>query len=110
MPVIVAGNIGTPLIARVEESSDRSVSVVEVSSFQLELIDSFRPDIAVLLNLTPDHIDRHGSFEAYGRAKARVFENQTENDAAVLNADDPMAVGHAAPQSRESIGSAAASA
>jgi UDP-N-acetylmuramoylalanine--D-glutamate ligase len=97
MPVIVAGNIGTPLIARVEETNDRSVSVVEVSSFQLELIDSFRPDIAVLLNLTPDHIDRHGSFEAYGRAKARIFENQTESDAAVLNADDPMAVGHAAP-------------
>ncbi len=72
--------------------------MVEVSSFQLELIDSFRPDIAVLLNLTPDHIDRHGSFEAYGRAlKARLFENQTESDAAVMNADDPMAVGHTAP-------------
>ncbi len=88
MPVIVAGNIGTPLIAHVDESSDRSVTVAEVSSFQLELIDLLRADIAVLLNLTPDHLDRHASFEAYSRAKARLFENQTERDAAVFNADD----------------------
>jgi UDP-N-acetylmuramoylalanine--D-glutamate ligase len=87
-PVIVAGNIGTPLIARVHESNDKSITVAEVSSFQLELIDSFRPDIAVLLNLTPDHLDRHASFENYARAKARIFENQTERDAAVINADD----------------------
>lgn len=91
MPVIVAGNIGTPLIARVDESNDRTITVAEVSSFQLELIDSFRPDISVLLNLTPDHLDRHASFEEYARAKARIFENQTERDAAVLNADDPAA-------------------
>jgi UDP-N-acetylmuramoylalanine--D-glutamate ligase len=90
MPVIVAGNIGTPLIACVQDSSDATIAVAEVSSFQLELIDSLRPDVAVLLNLTPDHLDRHGSFEAYGRAKARMFENQTERDAAVLNADDPQ--------------------
>ena len=69
-----------------------------------------RPDIAVLLNLTPDHLDRHGSFEAYGRAKARMFENQTERDAAVLNADD--AAGHAirSRAAAVSIGSAARSA
>ena len=90
MPVIVAGNIGTPLISRVEDSTDRSVTVAEVSSFQLELIDSFRPDIAVLLNLTPDHLDRHASFEEYCRAKVRLFQNQTERDFAVLNADDPV--------------------
>lgn len=88
-PTILAGNIGTPLIARVEDSSDRSVTVAELSSFQLELIETFRPHVGVFLNLTPDHLDRHPSFEAYGRAKARIFENQTEQDAAVLNADDP---------------------
>src|SRR5207245_1611812 len=63
--------------------------VVEMSSFQLELIESLRPDIGVLLNLTPDHLDRHPSLDAYGRAKARLFENQTKGDAAILNADDP---------------------
>ena len=88
-PVILAGNIGTPLVARVEETSDSSICVVEMSSFQLELIESLRPDIGVLLNLTPDHLDRHPSLDAYGRAKARLFENQTKGDAAILNADDP---------------------
>lgn len=88
LPVQVAGNIGTPLISRVDVSSDSGFTVVEASSFQLESISSFHPDIAVLLNLTQDHLDRHGSFEAYGRAKIRMFENQTEVDAAVLNADD----------------------
>jgi len=88
IPTIVAGNIGTPLISRVSETSDSTVSVVEVSSFQLELIDKFRPDIGLLLNITPDHLDRHSSLEAYGRAKARLFENQLASDAAVLNADD----------------------
>jgi UDP-N-acetylmuramoylalanine--D-glutamate ligase len=88
LPVILAGNIGTPLISRVETSSDATVSVVEVSSFQLEAIDKFRPDVGVFLNLTPDHLDRHASLEEYGRAKARIFENQVEADAAILNADD----------------------
>jgi UDP-N-acetylmuramoylalanine--D-glutamate ligase len=88
LPVILAGNIGTPLISCVDGSTDRSVTVAEVSSFQLELIDSFRPDIGVLLNLTPDHLDRHASFEEYCRVKLRIFENQTESDSAVLNADD----------------------
>jgi UDP-N-acetylmuramoylalanine--D-glutamate ligase len=91
LPVQVAGNIGTPLISRVDLSSDASFTVVEASSFQLESISKFRPDIAVLLNVTPDHLDRHGSIEAYGRAKARIFENQTEEDAAVINADDSVA-------------------
>jgi len=86
---ILAGNIGTPLIARVEHTSDDSVTVVELSSFQLELIETFRPNISVFLNLTPDHLDRHHSLEAYASAKARIFENQTETDSAVLNADDP---------------------
>ncbi len=88
-PTILAGNIGTPLIAHVEETDEKSVTVVELSSFQLELIDKFRPNAAVFLNFTSDHLDRHPNIEAYGRAKARIFENQTEWDCAVLNADDP---------------------
>ncbi len=91
LPVQIAGNIGTPLISRVDLSSDSTFTVVEASSFQLESISAFRPDIGVLLNITPDHLDRHGSIEAYGAAKARMFENQTAEDAAVLNADDAVA-------------------
>jgi UDP-N-acetylmuramoylalanine--D-glutamate ligase len=90
-PTILAGNIGTPLIARVEQTSDNTITVAELSSFQLELIESFRPNISVFLNLTPDHLDRHHTLEEYARAKARIFENQTEADSAVLNADDPAA-------------------
>jgi len=89
LPTILAGNIGTPLIARVGETSNNTITVVELSSFQLELIETFRPNISVFLNLTPDHLDRHHTLDAYGRAKARIFENQTETDSAVLNADDP---------------------
>jgi UDP-N-acetylmuramoylalanine--D-glutamate ligase len=100
LPVQVAGNIGTPLISRVDISSDTSFTVVEASSFQLELISAFRPDIAVLLNITPDHLDRHGSTEAYGAAKARVFENQTAEDAAVINADDAVAPQYAPAEPR----------
>ena len=88
-PTILAGNIGTPLISCVEKSSDKSITVAELSSFQLELIEKFRPSISVFLNLTPDHLDRHHTLESYGKAKARIFENQTESDSAVLNADDP---------------------
>jgi UDP-N-acetylmuramoylalanine--D-glutamate ligase len=89
---LVGGNVGTPLISLVGESADDTVAVVEVSSFQLEAVaDHFRPDVAALLNLTPDHLDRHPSLEAYAQAKARIFENQRAEDAAVLNADDPAA-------------------
>src|SRR5207249_5900462 len=88
-PTVLAGNIGTPLIARVEQTSDDSITVVELSSFQLELIETFRRNRSVFLNLTADHLDRHHSLEANGRAKARIFENQAESDSAVLNADDP---------------------
>ncbi|HET8923247.1 MAG TPA: UDP-N-acetylmuramoyl-L-alanine--D-glutamate ligase [Candidatus Acidoferrum sp.] len=88
-PTILAGNIGTPLISCVESTNDKTITVAELSSFQLELIESFRPSISVFLNLTPDHLDRHYTLEAYGAAKARIFENQTESDSAVLNADDP---------------------
>ncbi len=85
---VLAGNIGTPLIAQAEKTTENSWTVLELSSFQLELIESFRPDISVLLNLTPDHLDRHKSMQAYAAAKARIFENQTQNDFAVMNADD----------------------
>jgi UDP-N-acetylmuramoylalanine--D-glutamate ligase len=89
IPTLVGGNIGTPLLALVETSTDPAVTVAEISSFQLETIEAFRPEIGVLLNLTPDHLDRHGTFEEYARAKMRMFENQLERDFAVLNADDP---------------------
>ena len=89
---MVAGNIGTPLISRVALTSEGTTTVVELSSFQLELIETFHPDIAVLLNLTPDHLDRHKTMDAYAAAKARIFEKQTESDFAVLNADDPGVV------------------
>lgn len=85
----VGGNIGVPLLALVESSTDSTVTVAEISSFQLETIQEFRPEIGVLLNLTPDHLDRHESFESYAAAKMRLFENQLDCDAAVLNADDP---------------------
>jgi UDP-N-acetylmuramoylalanine--D-glutamate ligase len=89
VPTIIAGNIGTPLISQVEQSNDKTITVAELSSFQLELIDTFRADISVFLNLTPDHLDRHHTLEAYGTAIARIFENQTKSDCAVVNADDP---------------------
>jgi UDP-N-acetylmuramoylalanine--D-glutamate ligase len=89
IPTLVGGNIGAPLISQVESSADSSVTVAEVSSFQLEAIEVFRPEIGVLLNLTPDHLDRHASFEEYAAAKMRLFENQLERDFAILNADDP---------------------
>jgi UDP-N-acetylmuramoylalanine--D-glutamate ligase len=97
---ILAGNIGTPLIACVEDSRDDTVTVAELSSFQLELTTAFRPNIAVFLNLTPDHLDRHHTMEAYGAAKAKIFANQTERDVAVLNADDAATAPYApsAPQ------------
>jgi UDP-N-acetylmuramoylalanine--D-glutamate ligase len=86
---ILAGNIGTPLISYVEKTNDKTITVAELSSFQLELIEKFHPNSSVFLNLTPDHLDRHHTLESYGAAKARIFENQTEADSAVLNADDP---------------------
>ncbi|MGD1212197.1 MAG: UDP-N-acetylmuramoyl-L-alanine--D-glutamate ligase [Candidatus Acidiferrales bacterium] len=89
IPTLVGGNIGVPLLSLVESSTDSSVTVAEISSFQLEAIEAFRPEIGVLLNLTPDHLDRHASFEEYAATKMRMFENQLERDAAVLNADDP---------------------
>jgi len=90
MPVLVGGNIGTPAIALAERAKTDTVIVLEVSSFQLETIQTFRPKVAVVLNVTPDHLDRHRTLEVYVDAKARIFENQRGEDFAVLNADDPI--------------------
>jgi UDP-N-acetylmuramoylalanine--D-glutamate ligase len=86
------GNLGTPLSDQVPASKTTSLHVVEVSSFQLDTTVEFHPWIAVLLNLSADHLDRHPSFEAYGAAKARIFANQTPDDWAIVNADDPAAL------------------
>jgi UDP-N-acetylmuramoylalanine--D-glutamate ligase len=94
-PTILAGNIGTPLISCVARMTENTITVLELSSFQLEPIAMFRPNISVFLNLTPDHLDRHRTMELYGAAKARIFENQTAEDAAILNADDPATVAYA---------------
>jgi UDP-N-acetylmuramoylalanine--D-glutamate ligase len=75
IPTLVGGNIGVPLLALVERSLDTTVTVAEISSFQLETIEAFRPEIGVLLNLSPDHLDRHATLDEYARAKMRMFEN-----------------------------------
>lgn len=86
--VQVGGNIGTPLVSLVEAARDDTVNVVEVSSFQLEAVTSFRPRVAALLNLTPDHLDRHAAMGEYVAAKARLFGYQQGDDFAIFNADD----------------------
>jgi UDP-N-acetylmuramoylalanine--D-glutamate ligase len=95
-PTLVGGNIGRPVTEMVAESTAETWSVLEVSSFQLETVETFRPRIAVVLNITPDHLDRHGTFEAYAAAKARVTEFQTAEDFLVLNAENVKAQGVAA--------------
>jgi UDP-N-acetylmuramoylalanine--D-glutamate ligase len=92
-PTLVGGNIGLPVTEMVTESKrlsgDQEIwSVLEVSSFQLESIETFRPRIAMVLNITPDHLDRHGNFEAYASAKKRITENQNAEDFLILNAED----------------------
>ncbi|HVU47417.1 MAG TPA: UDP-N-acetylmuramoyl-L-alanine--D-glutamate ligase, partial [Terracidiphilus sp.] len=88
---LVGGNIGVPVVSLIEESEDDTWSVLEVSSFQLESTEEFRPSIAVILNITPDHLDRHGNFENYARAKERIFARQQPTDFLVLNADNSRA-------------------
>src|SRR5689334_11692379 len=84
----VGGNIGTPVTALVEGSTDKTWNVLEISSFQLETVASFAPHIAAVLNVTPDHLDRHGDFSTYAAMKARIFEFQKATDHAVLNQQD----------------------
>ncbi len=85
---VVAGNIGIPLSDYVLDADERSVVIAEVSSFQLDHIDTFRPKTAVLLNITPDHLDRYGSYQAYVDSKFRIFVNQSPDDFSIYNADD----------------------
>ena len=89
LKVQVGGNIGKALISMIETSRDDGWTVAELSSFQLETIKTFRPSIAVVLNVTPNHMDRYETFNDYAAAKHRIFMNQTAEDTAVLNADDP---------------------
>lgn len=85
---IVGGNIGTPLTSLIEHATDETWTVAELSSFQLEMIDSLHVDVAVVTNITPDHLDRHGTFENYVAAKHRIFRSQIAGDFAVLNGRD----------------------
>jgi UDP-N-acetylmuramoylalanine--D-glutamate ligase len=87
--VFVGGNIGRPLIGYVDGKQEEEYVVIEVSSFQLQWISRFRPNIAILLNVTRDHVNYHGTFADYLRVKERIFENQTGEDLAIFNADDP---------------------
>ncbi len=86
----VAGNIGLPLSAVALKTTPDDYSVIEVSSFQLENMPAFHPRVAVMLNLTPDHLNRHGTMEAYGALKEGMLRNQTEADYFIYNADDPF--------------------
>jgi UDP-N-acetylmuramoylalanine--D-glutamate ligase len=88
LPTQIGGNIGLPVIELIPNSTETTVNVLEVSSFQLETVVEFHPRIAIILNITPDHLDRHGSFQNYVAAKENIFAKQTPADALVLNADD----------------------
>jgi UDP-N-acetylmuramoylalanine--D-glutamate ligase len=92
-PVAVAGNVGTPLASLAGELGDEVTVVCECSSFQLEDAEAFAPECAVILNVTPDHLDRHHDFEDYVQAKLRIFANQGNDDVAVYNADEPVLEG-----------------
>src|SRR5215216_2215718 len=96
LPVQVGGNIGKALISMVETSREDGWTVAELSSFQLETIKTFHPTIAVVLNVTPNHMDRYETFTDYAAAKHRIFMNQTADDVAVLNADDEITASWAA--------------
>ncbi|MDR3225976.1 MAG: UDP-N-acetylmuramoyl-L-alanine--D-glutamate ligase [Clostridiales Family XIII bacterium] len=87
---VVTGNIGTPVIDTVEKAAYGTIFVTEISSFQLEDVRVFRPKVAAILNLTPDHLDRHKTMENYGAAKAKIFAAQTKDDYIVYNADDEL--------------------
>ncbi|HDQ46124.1 MAG TPA: UDP-N-acetylmuramoyl-L-alanine--D-glutamate ligase [bacterium] len=91
-PTVVAGNIGHSFSGSVLDTREDGVSVLEVSNFQLETVESFHPEIAVFLNLTADHLDRHGSMEVYGGLKARIFQNQAASDWLIHSAEDPRVI------------------
>jgi len=93
LPVAVAGNVGTPLASLIGEVGEDATIVAETSSFQLEDSDAFAPEVAVFLNFSPDHLDRHASLDEYLAAKLRVFANQADDDVAVYDADEPALAG-----------------
>jgi UDP-N-acetylmuramoylalanine--D-glutamate ligase len=101
---IVAGNIGEPLIAALDPERDRTY-VLELSSFQLETVDTFHANVALLLNITPDHMDRYPTFDAYAAAKLRVFRNQEQGDVAIVNANDRHEPERDSPARRWSLSS-----
>jgi UDP-N-acetylmuramoylalanine--D-glutamate ligase len=101
-PLLVGGNIGTPLCAHALDFPADGLVVAEASSFQLDTTELLRPRVAAVLNVTPDHLDRHKTFERYVEAKTRIFANQTPDDCAVLNADDPVAAS-LAPRTRARV-------
>lgn len=88
--VFVVGNIGVPYTQMVEQTKDSSIIVAEMSSFQLETVSTFRPDVSAILNITPDHLNRHHTMKAYVEAKLRIAMNQTESDYCILNYEDPL--------------------
>ena len=94
--VVAGGNIGLPLISRCPQMSANDIVVAEMSSFQLESVDSFCPKVAVVMNLTPDHLDRHKTMEAYAAAKANIFKNQGPEEYLLLNKDDAIVAAMAA--------------
>src|SRR2546421_6872977 len=104
IPTQVGGNIGTPLISLVESSRDDDWTVVEMSSFQLETIKEFHPSVSVVLNVTPNHMDRYESFTDYAAAKHRIFMNQGPGDVAILNADDEIVSSWAGGLRAHSVG------
>lgn len=87
--VFVVGNIGFPYTTAAEKMEENSITVAEISSFQLETVEKFHPKVSALLNITPDHLDRHHTMENYVEAKMRIFENQTEDDYCIINFEDP---------------------
>lgn len=94
--VVAGGNIGLPLISQCPQMSANDIVVAEMSSFQLESVDSFCPKVAVVMNLTPDHLDRHKTMEAYAAAKANIFKNQGPEEYLLLNKDDAIVAAMAA--------------
>ena len=86
----VCGNIGTPFSEIAQETDEKSIVVLETSSFQLDNIMNFKPFISILLNITPDHLDRYDSYEKYAESKMRITENQNDGDYFVFNYDDEL--------------------
>jgi UDP-N-acetylmuramoylalanine--D-glutamate ligase len=86
----IGGNIGIPLISFADQTTDKTVTVIELSSFQLETVDTFKPDVAAILNVTPDHLDRYDGMESYFEAKKRIFKHQDNNDFFIYNRDNEI--------------------